>query len=125
MVHATDTGILTLSTEIKDLTFTVKGFISYLEQRHSIDLKIEKIKPLHVISCYGVSNGVYQSFSNVLQRPVIGYGDGNALKSNFQLQDHLDIRTSIIKSVKGDITKTNIKKIKTFNASVNRYTPSN
>lgn len=54
---------------------TVKEVISHIKSVHNVDLTVSQ-KPLHVLSCFGVTNGVYQSFANELNREIIGYGDG-------------------------------------------------
>jgi hypothetical protein len=75
------------------------------------------------MSCFGVSNGVYQAFSNELRRVVIGYGDGNAISTSAKLKDHFNKETSIINSVIGDVEKDQPENLKRTKASLHKFIP--
>ncbi|WP_258089412.1 hypothetical protein [Serratia liquefaciens] len=124
LIHGTKNGRVALYSHFVEdrREFTVKDFISYIKNVHNVDL-MEKKEPLHVLSCFGVSNGVYQEFSDELRREVIGYGDGNAISTSAHLKNHFNKETSIIKSVIGDVEKNQPEDLKLTKASIHKFIP--
>lgn len=124
LIHGTKNGRVALYSHSVEnrREFTVKDFISHIKNVHNVDL-MEKKEPLHVLSCFGVSNGVYQAFSDELRRDVIGYGDGNAISTSAHLKNHFIKQTSIIKSVIGDVEKDQHEDLKFTKASVHKFIP--
>ncbi|AKG70896.1 hypothetical protein WN53_18175 [Serratia fonticola] len=124
LIHGTKNGRVTLHSHFVDnrKEFSVKDFISHIKKVHNIDIS-EKKGPLHVMSCFGVTNGVYQAFSDELRREVIGYGDGNAISTSGNLKNHFNKETSIIKSVSGDVEKDQPDDLKLTKASIHKYIP--
>lgn len=125
IIHGTKNGQVALyshsvkNREEKD----VKEFIIQIRKVHSTDISNKNNGPLHVISCFGVSNGVYQAFSDELMREVIGYGDGNVISTSGDLKDHFNKETSIINSVIGDVEKDRPEDLKLMDASIHKYIP--
>ena len=125
LIHGTKNGRVALYSHFMENReeFTVKDFISHIKKVHNIDLKEKNKEPLHIMSCFGVSNGVYQAFSNELRRVVIGYGDGNAISTSAKLKDHFNKETSIINSVIGDVEKDQPENLKRTKASLHKFIP--
>lgn len=124
LIHGTKNGRVALYSHFVEdrKEFTVKDFIGHIKNVHNVDLT-EKKEPLHVLSCFGVSNGVYQAFSDELRREVIGYGDGNAISTSAHLKNHFNKETSIIKSVIGDVEKDQPEDLKLTKASIHKFIP--
>jgi hypothetical protein len=125
LIHGTKTGKVALYSHfVADREeFSVKDFISHIKNAHGIDLNKKNKGPLHILSCFGVSNGVYQAFSNELGRHVIGYGDGNAITTTGSLIDYFNEATSPINSAIGDVEADKPEDITFMKASVHRYVP--
>ncbi|MCW2258180.1 hypothetical protein M2263_004271 [Providencia alcalifaciens] len=124
LIHGSKTGKIALLSRLKKQKgFSVKEFISYIKENHNINLDGERRGKIHIISCYGGSNGVYQSFANELGRTVIGYGDRHALSTSTMLKSHFKTETSKIKSVIGDVMLDKPENLKRIPVSVHKYIP--
>lgn len=125
LIHGTKDGnVALLSHRVKDRKeFSVKEFISYIKKVHSIDLTERRSSPLHILSCYGTSNGVYQAFSDALKREVTGYGDGGVIATTSQLQGLFDENTTSVVSVIGDVEVDRPEDLWHIKASVHTYFP--
>lgn len=125
LIHGTKNGRVALYSHFVNnrKEFTVKDFISHIKKVHNVDISEKNKGPLHVMSCFGVSNGVYQAFSDELRREVIGYGDGNAISTSGNLKNHFNKETSIIKSVIGDVEKDQPEDLKLTKASIHKFIP--
>lgn len=96
-------------------------FIDYLKRVRNIDLSSIKT-PIHIVSCFGVSNGVYQEFANQLKVTVYGYGDGGPIKTSPKLTNHIGQNAYPIKSVAGD-PKNETDNLKEFPATAHTFHP--
>lgn len=125
LIHGTKNGLVALYSHFVDnrKEFTVKDFTSHIKKVHNVDISEKNKGPLPVMSCFGVSNGVYQAFSDELRREVIGYGDGNAISTSGNLKNHFNKETSIIKSVIGDVEKDQPEDLKLTKASIHKFIP--
>lgn len=125
LIHGTKKGKVALYSHAieKRREFSVKEAISYIKNKHNIDLRAEGRGKLHIMSCFGVSNGVYQAFANELGRKVIGYGDGYVISTSAQLNHHFREETSKIRSVIGDVVKDKPENLRFIPASVHKYIP--
>lgn len=126
LIHGTKTGkVALLSHRVDDRKeFSVSEFICHLEERHHIDLRKHRTRPLHLMSCYGPSNGVYQAFADELQRVIIGYGDGGVVATTSRLANHFDASTSTLYSVSGETETNKMKNLQFTYASVRHYVPA-
>lgn len=125
VIHGTQSGRVALYSHLVEnrKEFTVKDFISHIKKVQNIDIGKNDNGPLHVMSCFGVSNGVYQAFSDELNREVIGYGDGNAISINHNLKNYFNKETANIKSVIGDVEKDRPEDLQLTEASIHKYIP--
>ncbi|MBN6351736.1 hypothetical protein ABN057_08895 [Providencia alcalifaciens] len=120
-IHGTPNGQVSMysNNTANRKYLTVKEAISHIKSVHNVDLTVSQ-KPLHVLSCFGVTNGVYQSFANKLNREVIGYGDGGVLRGNdtseYLSNPNVDPLLSVIDH--------NTPQEKTMIASVHKYYPA-